>query len=151
MSGKFTVAAAALLMAISAVPSSAASLVAASPDLVVKFSTSNGRVNLRNIGTKKSSKSVVTIVCKKISGRGSCPDPDPRLVKKYENPAFPNAVTVKFGSIAAGGSKNHVLNFWPSLAFAPGKYRFTLIADASGANAESNEGNNTTVVIKTVP
>lgn len=151
MSVKKIAAAAALLMTVSALPSSAGSLVAASPDLIVKFSTSNGRVNLRNVGTKSSSKSVVTIVCQKISGRGSCPEPNPKLVKKYENPAFPNAATVKFGGIKAGKSKNHVLNFWPTLAFAPGQYRFTLIADAGNSNGESNEGNNTTVVIKTVP
>ncbi|HMB47806.1 MAG TPA: CARDB domain-containing protein, partial [Afifellaceae bacterium] len=83
--------------------------------------------------------------------RGSCPDPKPKLVQKYENPAFPNAATVKFGSLKASSSKNHVLNFWSSLNFAPGQYRFTLIADAGNTNAESNEGNNTTVVIKTVP
>lgn len=150
MSVKLKAAAAAMLIAVSAAPSDAG-FVAASPDLIVKFSTSNGRVNLRNVGTKSSGKSVVTIVCQKISGRGSCPDPNPKLAGKYENPAFPNAATVKFGGIKAGKSKNHVLNFWPSLAFTPGTYRFTLIADASGANGESNEGNNTTVVLKTVP
>ncbi len=151
MSVKTIAAAAALLITASALPSSAGSFVAASPDLIVKFSTSNGRVSLRNVGTKSSTNSVVTIVCQKISGRGSCPDPNPKLVTKYENPAFPNAATVKFGGIKAGKSKNHVLNFWPSLAFAPGQYRFTLIADAGNSNGESNEGNNTTVVIKTVP
>ena len=148
MPGKFTAAAAALLMAVAAAPSTAA---AAKPDLIVKFSTSNGRVNLRNNGNKKSKKSVVTIVCQKISGAGSCPDPNPGLVAPYLNPAFPNAVTVKFSPLQPGKRKNHVLSFWGGLAFAPGKYRFTLIADASGTNNESNEGNNTTVVIKTVP
>ena len=85
------------------------------------------------------------------SGAGSCPDPNPGLVAPYLNPAFPNAVTVKFSPLQPGKRKNHVLSFWGGLAFAPGKYRFTLIADASGTNNESNEGNNTTVVIKTVP
>ena len=149
MSGNFTIAAAAALIAVSATATTAAA--APQPDLIVKFSTSNGRVHLRNEGNKTSKPSLVTIVCTKISGAGSCPDPDPKLVKKYENPAFPNAATVKFGGIKGGKAKNHLLKFWPALAFAPGKYRFTLIADASGTNAESNEGNNTTVVIKTVP
>ncbi len=147
MLGRTTLAAAVLMMAGSAMPA----IAAGQPDLVVKFSTSNGRVHLRNEGSKNSKPTLVTIVCQKIAGRGSCPDPDPKLVKKYENPAYPNAATVKFGAIKAGKNKNHLLKFWPALAFAPGQYQFTLIADVSNTNAESNEGNNTTVVIKTVP
>lgn len=147
MLGKITASAAALMIVMSAAPSSAAP----QPDLVVKFSTSNGRVHLRNEGNKKSKPTLVTIVCQKISGRGSCPDPDPKLVKKYENPAYPNAATVKFSAIQAGKNKNHLLKFWPALAFAPGQYQFTLIADVSNTNAESNEGNNTAVIIKNVP
>ena len=139
---------AAVIVAGTALPSLAAP---AQPDLVVKFSTSNGRVQLRNIGNKKSKKALVTIVCKKISGRGSCPDPNPKKVAKYLNPAFPNAAVVKFGPIKPGKSKNHVLKFWSGLVFASGKYQFTLVADASNTNLESNEANNTTIVVKTVP
>ena len=149
MRSKIIAAATALVMAGAAFPAVAAP---GKPDLVVKFSTSNGRVHLRNIGNKKSKKAFVTIVCKKISGRGSCPDPDPKLVGKYLSPAFPNAAVVKVGPIKPGKSKNHVLKFWPGLVFAPGdKYQFTLIADASNTNIESDEGNNTTIVVKTGP
>lgn len=148
MRSKILATAAALLTAGATFPSVAAP---AKPDLIVKFSTSNGRVQFRNIGNKTSKKAIVTIVCTKVVGRGSCPEPDPRLVGKYINPAYPNAVVVKFGPIKPGKSKNHVLSFWPALAFASGKYQFSLIADASNNNAESNEVNNTTVVIKNVP
>ena len=147
MRTKMFAAAAAAIVASAALPSLAAP---AQPDLIVKFSTSNGRVQLRNIGNKKSKKALVTIVCKKISGRGSCPDPNPKKVAKYLNPAFPNAAVVKFGPIKPGKRKNHVLNFWPGLVFASGKYQFTLIADASNNNIESDEAN-TTIAIKTVP
>ena len=148
MRSKIFTAVAAVIIAGAALPSLAAP---AQPDLIVKLSTSNGRVQLRNIGNKKSKKALVTIVCKKISGRGSCPDPDPKKVAKYLNPAFPNAAVVKFGPIKPGKSKNHVLKFWSGLVFASGKYQFTLVADASNTNLESNEANNTTIVIKTVP
>lgn len=148
MKHKVLAAAAALVVAGTAFPSVAAPK---KPDLVVKFSTSNGRVHLRNEGNKNAKKSIVTIVCKKVAGRGSCPEPNPKLVAKYLNPAYPNAVVVKFGTLKAGKNTNHVLDIWPSLGFANGTYRFTLIADASNNNAESNEGNNTTIVFKTVP
>ncbi len=147
MRSKFFAVATALVVAGGAFPSVAA----AKPDLIVKFSTSNGRVHLRNIGNTKSKKAIVTIVCQKISGRGSCPDPNPKLVKKYENPAYPNAAVVKFGPVKPGKSKNHVLKFWPGLVFASGKYRFTLVADASNNNVELNEVNNTTIVLMNVP
>ena len=147
MRSKFFAAVAAVIVAGAALPSLAAP---PQPDLIVKFSTSNGRVNLRNIGNKKSKKAIVTIVCKKISGRGSCPEPNPALVGQYLNPAYPNAVVVKFPAIKPGKGKNRVLNFWPGLVFASGKYRFTLVADASNTNLESNEAN-TTIVVKTVP
>ena len=141
-------AAAALLMAIAVTPSTAAP---AKPDLTVKFSTSNGRVVLRNTGTKASKKSVVIVVCQKISGPGSCPDPHPALVAQYLNPAFPNAATVEFPAVQPGSQKVHALKFWSTPAYGSGKYRFTLVADALDTNPESNEGNNKTVVIKTVP
>ena len=147
MRSKFLAVATALVVAGGTFPSVAA----AKPDLIVKFSTSNGRVQLRNIGNTKSKKAIVTIVCQKISGRGSCPDPNPMLVKKYENPAYPNAAVVKFGPVKPGKSKNHVLKFWPGLVFASGKYKFTLLADASNNNVEPNEVNNTTIVIMNVP
>ena len=92
MHSKIFAAVAVAIVTGAALPSFAAP---AQPDLIVKFSTSNGRVQLRNIGNKKSKKALVTIVCKKISGRGSCPDPNPKKVAKYLNPAFPNAVVVK--------------------------------------------------------
>ena len=126
-------------------------IVAATAALVVAGAASNGRVHVRNEGNGKSQTTVVTIVCTKISGRGSCPEPDPKKVAKYLNPAYPNAAVVKFGPIQAGKNKNHVLNFWPGLVFAAGNYRFDLVVDPSNTVAESNEGNNTKSVVKSVP
>ena len=119
----------------------AGSAALAGPDLVPNFSTSNGRVNIQNAGNAPAGASWVTVNCS-AQGGGSCPDPAPAAVAPYENPAFPNRASFQAPGLNAGGSHNHVLGFWNSLAFAPGTYVFTVCVDAGSDVAEDNEGNN---------
>ena len=54
-------------------------------------------------------------------------------------------------SLAAGAVFNHKVTFWDALVWPSGNYEFTVIADASGAVAETNEGDNTGGTVMNVP
>jgi len=121
---------------------------AAGPDLVPIFDVNTGRVAVRNIGDAVAGPSFVTIECAP-AGRNPCPEPPP--VPQYENPAFPNKVTVKVPRLGKGKLFKHKLSFYGGLVFLSGSYNFTVIADDGNNVAEGNEANNTIVEVKTVP
>lgn len=99
----------------------------------------NGKVGIVNKGTAVAGPSKLTILCKKVGG-GSCAESG--RMAPYIDPAFPNKVTVNFNALNPGASKSHILAFWNVLVWAPGKYVFSIKADAANVVAESNESNN---------
>lgn len=119
-------------------------LVAHSPDLIpIPSRIEHGVVSVRNAGTAASAPSIVTVDCHLPGQEGGCVDVPPRLIAAYENPAYPNRLVVPVPAIQPGHVYNHTLTFWDDIAWPAGAYQFDYVADASGANGESNEGNNT--------
>ena len=125
-------------------PPGPGALVARSPDLVpIPSRIEHGVVSVRNVGTRTSVPSVVTVNCHLPGQRGGCVDIPDRLIAPYEDPAFPNRLVVQVPAIQPGHVYNHNLSFWGSVVWPSGSYQFDYVADASATNAESNEGNNT--------
>lgn len=120
----------------------------AAPDLLPDVSQlANGTVGVINQSKEGAGGSLLTIVCQK-QGGGSCPESAGMAV--YENPAYPNAVTVNVPAIAPGASFSHALSFWSDLNWTPGTYSLTVLVDVANTVGESNEGNNGTVAQKVV-
>lgn len=123
-------------------------LTARAADLVpVPSRVLNGVVSIRNVGSAASGPTVATLSCSKAGG-GSCAEA-PGMAA-YTNPMYPNQVVVMIPALAAGAIHNHTLTFWSDLDWASGSYNLVLTADAGGAVAETNEGNNvggTTLVV----
>jgi hypothetical protein len=110
---------------------------------------SHGVVSIKNAGAGASAAAFVTIDCSKNNQpQGGCPDiNDPA----YENPAFPNRVTVAIPAIAPGHVYSVKLAFWDALVWPSGSYTLKMIADAGNTVAEANEANNVGSGVKTVP
>ena len=127
----------------------------AMPDLVpVLTSPMSGHVAVKNIGTGPAGPSKLVLDCHQeghTGGGGGCADLPPSLASAYNDPAFPDKVTINVPNLAPGATYNHTLSFWAVLKWTPGKYDFTAKADAANTVAESNEGNNTTTSTLTVP
>ena len=137
------------LIMLSGIPALGVATAAGKPDLrVVVGSTMNGKVGIANIGSAVAGASKLTILCKKVGG-GSCAESG--RMAPYEDPAFPNKITVNFGALNPGTSKSHMLTFWNVLVWAPGKYRFAIVTDAANVVAESNEANNKATSWLSVP
>jgi hypothetical protein len=118
-------------------------LVAASPDLQpIPSRITHGVVSVRNTGTAASGRSIATVNCHLPNQRGGCPEIPARLVGAYENPAYPNRLTVAIPAIPAGHVHSHNLTFWNALNWPSGTYVFDFVVDAAGSVGESNEGNN---------
>lgn len=119
-------------------------IVAPSPDLVpIPSRIAHGVVSVRNIGTVASQPSIVTVNCHLPGEEGGCVDIPAALIAPYEDAAYPNRLVVQVPAIQPGHVYNHTLTFWDDVAWPAGAYQFDYVADASAANAESNEGNNT--------
>jgi len=118
----------------------------AQPDLVpvTKSFVKHGKVMVKNSGKAKSRTSWLTIQCL----ANACPE-HPSMAA-YENPKFPNAVSIKVPALKAGASFSHQLSFWKHSSFKPGQYKFLFLADAGKDIPESNEVNNKKVVVKKV-
>ena len=114
---------------------------AGQPDLVPGFNTKTGVITVKNNGDAPAGKSVATIGCATAVPAG-CPEPAPAAIAPYENPAFPNVASVKFGPIGPSKKKSHALSFYKDLLWAPGPYWLTVCADAGNDVVEKNERNN---------
>lgn len=118
------------------------------PNLVPHFSVKTGVAAVSNLGPGAATKkTVITVHC---SAPGGCPDPTPAQAAPYENPAFPNKVSITAKPLKAGKSFKHKIAFFSSLAFPPGSYAFTVCVDAGGAVAETAEGDNCKRFVKKV-
>jgi len=109
-----------------------------------------GTISVRNTGTIAAGPFKVTVECKNL-GKGSCVDPPEDAVAPYEDAAFPNKLTVTAPGLAPGNVFNHKISFWDGLVWPSGNYEFTVVADAGGAVAETNEGDNSGGTVMGVP
>ncbi|MDZ4867484.1 MAG: CARDB domain-containing protein [Alphaproteobacteria bacterium] len=109
-----------------------------------------GTISVRNTGTIAAGPFKVTVECKNL-GKGSCVDPPEDAVAPYEDAAFPNKLTVTVPGLAPGHVFNHKISFWDGLVWPSGNYEFTVVADAGGAVAETNEGDNSGGTVMGVP
>ena len=147
------VCAALVAILIAAIPGGAAlaqaSLTAKAPDLVpIPSRMLKGTVSVRNAGSAAAGASVATVVCTKIGG-GTCAE-NPAMAP-FTDPAYPNAIVVEVPALAIGKVYSFKLPFWKLLVWPSGKFSFSVTADAAGAVAETNEGNNQKAAIMTVP
>lgn len=114
------------------------------PDLIpVLREPMDGSVGVRNIGAGRSGPTKLTLDCRKeghTGGGGGCPD-SPGLAA-FQDPAFPDVVTVNIPALGPGREHIMRLPFWPSLRFTSGRYIFTATADAGRTERESDERNN---------
>ena len=138
---------------IAAIPAGAAlaqlKLTAKAPDLVpIPSRMLKGTVSIRNAGSAAAGASVATVVCTKIGGGGCAESP---AMARFANPAYPDAIVVAIPALAIGKVHSFKLPFWNALVWPAGKFRFTVTADAGGAVAETNEGNNQKAAVMTVP
>lgn len=126
-------------------------ITAKAPNLVpIPSRMTKGTVSVRNTGTAAAGPFKITVECKNL-GRGSCVDPGDDAAAPYEDAAFPNKLTVTCPGLAPGHVFNHKIAFWDGLVWPPGNYEFTVVADAAGAVAETNEGDNTGGTVMGVP
>lgn len=127
-------------------------ITAKAPNLVpIASRMQKGTVSVRNTGSAAAGPFKVTVECNVVGRRGGCVDPPERAVAPYEDPAFPNKLTVTVPGLAAGHVFSHKISFWDGLVWPSGNYEFTVVADAGGAVAETNEGDNTGGTVMGVP
>jgi hypothetical protein len=116
-----------------------------------------GTVHVKNIGTAGAGPSKLVLRCKKTmlatsgNGNGNCADIPKKYKAAYNDPAFPDAVTVKVPALAAGAIFSHTFPFWSSLVWTSGNYQITGMADAAHTVPESNETNNAAATTLSVP
>jgi len=121
------------------------------PNLVpIASRMTKGTVSVRNTGTMASGPFKVTVECKNL-GKGGCAEPSKADVAPYEDAAFPDKLTVTAPALAPGNVFNHKISFWDGLVWPSGNYEFTVVADAGGAVAETNEGDNSGGTVMGVP
>ncbi len=125
------------------------------PDLVPAVPVPmNGVLAVKNGGICPAVPSKLLVDCRKegyTGGGGGCPEIPEKYKAMYSDPAFPNSFILAVPALAPGAVFSHTVPFWASLPWTPGKYAFTGKADAAGAVAESNEGNNGFTSSLTVP
>ncbi|MCE9522251.1 MAG: hypothetical protein K8S25_07445 [Alphaproteobacteria bacterium] len=126
-------------------------IVAKAPNLVpIASRMTKGTISVRNTGSAAAGPFKVTVECKNLGG-GGCVEPPARAVAPYEDPAFPNKLTVTVPGLAVGHVFNHKIAFWDGLVWPAGNYEFTVVADAGSAVAETNEGDNSGGTVLNVP
>lgn len=127
-------------------------IVAKAPNLVpIASRMTKGTVSVRNTGTMAAGPFKVTVECNVVGRRGGCVDPPRDAVAPYEDAAFPNKLTVSVPALSAGHVFNHKISFWDGLVWPAGNYEFTVVADAGGAVAETNEADNSGGTVLGVP
>jgi hypothetical protein len=126
-------------------------VVSKAPNLVpIASRMTKGTISVRNTGSAAASPFKVTVECKNLAG-GGCVEPPRGAAAAYEDPAFPNKLTVMAPGLSVGAVFNHKITFWDGLAWPTGNYEFTVVADAGGAVAETNEGDNIGGTVMNVP
>lgn len=127
-------------------------IVPKSPNLVpIASRMLKGTVSVRNLGSAAAGPFKVTVECNAVGRRGGCAEPPKRAAAPYEDPAFPNKLTVAVPGLAVGHVFNHKIAFWDALVWPSGSYEFTVVADAGAVVGETNEGDNTGTAVLTVP
>lgn len=127
-------------------------IVAKAPNLVpIASRMQKGTVSVRNTGSASAGPFKVTVECNAMGRRGGCVDPPRDAVAAYEDAAFPNKITVAVPSLSPGHVFSHKLAFWDALVWPSGNYEFTVVVDAGGAVAETNEGDNSAGTVLGVP
>jgi CARDB len=106
-----------------------------------------GHVGAVNQGDEASGPAHITIVCSK-NGGGGCAEA--AGMAAYENPAYPDAVTVNLPGLQPGESFDHALAFWDELDWSAGNYTLSVVVDAGNDVDEDVELNNSASVMKTV-
>jgi len=135
----------------SAVPTIPPIISAKAPNLVpIASRMTKGTMSVRNTGSAAAGPFKVTVECKNLGG-GGCVEPPRGAGAAYEDPAFPNKMTVTAPGLAPGQVFNHKITFWDGLVWPNGNYEFTVVADAGGAVAETNEGDNSGGTVMNVP
>lgn len=133
-------------------PPSGPVITAKAPNLVpIASRMQKGNVSVRNTGSAAAGPFKVTVECNVVGRRGGCVDPPKRAVAPYEDPAFPNKLTVTVPGLAPGHVFSHKISFWDGLVWPSGNYEFTVVADAGGSVAETNEGDNSGGTVMGVP
>jgi hypothetical protein len=126
-------------------------IVVKAPNLVpIASRMAKGTISVRNTGSVAAGPFKVTVECKNL-GRGGCAEPPRDAAAAYDDPAFPNKLTVLVPGLATGHVFNHKITFWDGLAWPSGNYEFTVVADAGGVVAETNEGDNSGGTVMNVP
>ena len=126
-------------------------ITAKAPNLVpIASRMAKGTVSVRNTGSAAAGPFKITVSCKNLAG-GGCVDPAPADVAPYTDAAFPDKLTVSCAGLAPGHVFNHKLAFWDGLVWPTGNYEFTVVADAGGAVAETNESDNSGGTVMGVP
>ena len=126
-------------------------ITAKAPNLVpIASRMAKGTASVRNTGSAAAGPFKITIECKNLGG-GGCVDPARGATAAYEDPAFPNKVTVTCPGLAPGHVFSHKLSFWDALVWPSGNYEFTVVADAGAAVAETNEADNSGGTVMGVP
>ena len=110
-----------------------------------------GTISVRNTGSAAAGPFKVTVECNVMGRRGGCVDPPRGEAAPYEDPAFPNKLTVSVPGLAPGHVFNHKIAFWDALVWPSGNYEFIVVADAGGVVAETNEGDNSGGTVLGVP
>jgi len=125
------------------------------PDLVPLLRHPMTReLRVKNIGTGSARRSKLTLDCEKMgapSTMHSCPNLPLTAMGTYFDPTFPNQATIQVPELAPGATFTHKLTFWDVSKWPSGTYRFTAVADANHALAESNMKNNVATSILTIP
>jgi len=135
-----------------AVPNVPPVLVAKAPNLVpIASRMQKGTMSVRNTGSAPAGPFKVTVECSVMGERGGGAEPSPREAAPYDDGAFPNKLTVSVSGLAPGHVFNHKIAFWDSLVWPSGNYEFTVVADAGGTVAETNEADNDGGTVMNVP
>ena len=121
----------------------------ANPNLQPAFNAKTGTITAHNVGAANAGRSLATITCSGMGGQ-QCPDPAAADIAPYENPAFPNAATVKMKPIGAGNKVSHTFPFYKNMNFMPGTYFFSVCVDAGDHVVETTNADNCTRVRHTV-
>jgi len=122
-------------------------IAANAPNLVpIASRMAKGTISVRNTGTVAAGPFKVTVAC-----NANCAEPTAGDSAPYEDPAFPNKLTVSVPGLSPGHVYNHKIAFWDSLVWRSGNYEFTVAADAANTVAETNEADNTGGTVFGVP
>ncbi len=98
-----------------------------------------GQIGAVNQGDEASGPAHITIVCSK-NGGGGCAEA--AGMAAYENPAYPDAVTINLPGLPPGESFDHALAFWDELDWSAGNYTLSVVVDAGNDVDEDVELNN---------